>query len=72
MSVSLSDIVDIETRILMFSAALAVLKCPMSVEDKIQTLTTAIEEQRSSLGYSPVLPTTGLLPFDNAVINLDI
>lgn len=57
-----------ERKKLMWFAALAVLKCPMSVEDKIRTL----ENQLSPLldGGLPFIPPTGLDPFDKAISSL--
>lgn len=63
---------DTPVKLVMFASALAVLKCPMSVEDKINTLTAAINEEVKVLGYVPKIPTTGLVPFDTAVGNLTL
>jgi hypothetical protein len=47
---------------------LAVLNCPMSVKDKIQTLKMALLDEVGDRSFMNV-PETGLKPFDAAVKN---
>lgn len=58
--------IDSTLKYTMFMSALAVLKCPMTVDDKINTLTAAIEAEVKNLEYMPLMPSTGLKPFDDA------
>ena len=61
---------DSTFKYVMFSSALAILKCPMPVEDKISILTMAIEAEIKELEYMPLIPITGLKSFDDAMDNL--
>ena len=61
---------DSTFRYVMFASALALLKCPMPIEDKISTLTVAIDVEVKNLKYIPVMPITGLESFDDAVDDL--
>jgi hypothetical protein len=56
---------DLEKQ-LMWVAAIAVLKCPMSTADKIKTLEQAVNGLK--LGFPKISPT-GLAPFDAAISN---
>jgi hypothetical protein len=56
---------DLEKQ-LMWTAAIAVLKCPMATNDKINTLELAIANL--NLGFPKISPT-GLAPFDAAIAN---
>jgi len=49
-----------------WSNCVAVLRCPMSVEDKIQTLESEIKKLSVDAG-SHYFAVTGLEPFDKAV-----
>lgn len=56
-----------ERKKLMWFAALAVLKCPMPVEDKIKTLEAELFPLLDE--GLPFIPPTGLEPFDRAISN---
>lgn len=62
----MSTQIDSTLKYTMFMSALAILKCPMDLEDKIKTLTSAIEAEVRYLEYMPLIPSTGLEPFDVA------
>lgn len=55
-----------QRELLFYFTGLAVLKCPMSVEDKIATLESAIAPLIEKHGLKPY-PQTGLEPFDKAM-----
>lgn len=57
-----------EKQILMWFAAVAVLRCPMTVTDKIQTLEGILLPLVGEYGL-PTIPPTGLEPFDAAISN---
>lgn len=54
-------------KIQLWVVGLAVLKCPMSIEDKIVTLESAIVKHKAVYSTIPDIPETGLTPFDSAV-----
>lgn len=55
-----------EQQKMMFFAAIAVLRCPMSIEDKIATLEGHLNPLIEESGL-PFIPPTGLQPFDAAI-----
>jgi hypothetical protein len=55
-----------EQQKLMWFSAVAVLRCPMAVEDKIATLEGMLKPLIEESGL-PSIPPTGLQPFDTAI-----
>jgi mannitol-1-phosphate/altronate dehydrogenase len=53
--------------VFIYFACLAVLHCPMTVEDKIQTLELALMTKVLESDQSIAVVQTGLEPFDNAI-----
>ena len=61
---------DSTLKYVMFASALALVKCPMPLDDKIFILTMAIEAEIRELEYMPLIPVTGLESFDTAISDL--